>query len=91
MVNKMKDAKAVDNMSIKEENVFTDEEQLKAIKPQIASLAKEKATISNEVKEEVRKILNIYAPKGNPLKIEDIEKAKKCLEEIKNIKVEESN
>lgn len=89
LVNKMKDAKAVDNMSIKEENVFTDEEQLKAIKPQIASLAKEKATISNEVKEEVRKILNTYAPKGNPLKIEDIEKAKKCLEEIKNIKTEE--
>ncbi len=67
------------------------QEDISDIRKEIASLAKENAKINDNIKEQVKTILNTYAPKGNPLKIENLGQAKKCLEEIKNIKVEESN
>lgn len=86
IVNKMKAAKeTVNGMSTKPENVFADEENLKEVLTEIATLAKEKSAQSEEIKTQIKEVLAKYHPSGNPYKIEDIEVAKQCLDEIKNI------
>jgi uncharacterized protein (UPF0218 family) len=88
LVNKMKNAEQVVGTSTKAENVFADEESLKDITAEIASAAQTKAAISDDIKAKVKAILVKYHSSGNPHKIETIETAKACLEEINNIKGE---
>jgi len=60
-------------------------ETIKDVVADIVSLAKEKSATSAETKVKVKEILTKYHSSGNPNKIEDIEEAKKCLEEIGGI------
>lgn len=97
LVNKMKDAEEVSGTSTKSENVFIDEEKkksgnseiedIKIIKEQVVSLAKEKSAISEDVKTIVKEILAKYHTSGNPNKIEDIIELKKLLNELKDINI----
>jgi hypothetical protein len=64
-------------------------EDIKTVKTQVTTLAKEKSSISNEVKTSVKEILAKYHPSGNPNKIDDITKLKELLNELKNINVED--
>jgi len=105
LVNKMKDAKEVLGTSIKTENVFLDEEKkksdnanddpeipvedIKSVKTQVTTLAKEKSATSDEVKTTVKALLAEYHPSGNPNKIDDIEKLKELLAKLKKINVED--
>lgn len=66
--------------------IVKETETLREVNTKIANMAKEKATVSAEVKATVKTILAKYHTSGNPNKIEDIEQSKKCLEEINNIK-----
>lgn len=63
----------------------TKEETIVDVRKKVASEAQSKAKISPETKVQVKEILAKYHPSGNPNKIEDIEQAKLCLEEINNI------
>lgn len=63
----------------------TKEETIVDVRKKVASEAQSKAKISPETKVQVKEILAKYHPSGNPNKIEDIEQAKFCLEEINNI------
>lgn len=100
LVNKMKDAKGVSGTSTKNENVFLDEEKkenvetetlfdIKSLKTQIVTVAKEKSVVSEIAKTSVKELLAKYHPSGNPNKIDDIEQLKKLLEELKNLSVED--
>jgi hypothetical protein len=60
-------------------------EDVKSITRNIAEIAKEKAGESAETKAKVKEVLAKYHPSGNPNKIENINVAKQCLEEINNI------
>lgn len=57
-------------------------EELKAIKSEIIAIGKQKGGGSNE---KLTELLKSFVPSGNPNAIRDIEKAKECLEAIKNL------
>lgn len=62
------------------------DDDVKSVTSKIAVLAKEKAAISADVKADVKTVLAKYHVSGNPNKIEDIVEARKCYDEINNIK-----
>lgn len=64
-------------------------EDIKSLKTQVTTLAKEKSAIGEEVKTVVKELLAKYHPSGNPNKIEDVEKLKELLTELNNINVED--
>lgn len=74
----------INNMT-KEDSIEESESPLKALKTQVTTLAKEKSATSDEVKTIVKELLAKYHSSGNPNKIDDIEKLKELLEELKNI------
>lgn len=65
----------------------SEESEISVIRKKITGLAQTKAGVNDTVKGAVKEILAKYHSSGNPNKIEDIEEAKKCLDEINNIKV----
>ena len=60
-------------------------EDIKTVKTQVTTLAKEKSATSDEVKVKVKELLAKYHASGNPNKIDDIEQLKLLLVELKNI------
>jgi hypothetical protein len=62
-------------------------EDIKAVKTQVTTLAKEKSAISEDVKTIVKELLAKYHPSGNPNKIDDIEKLKELLSKLNNINI----
>ena len=64
-------------------------EDIKEVKRQVVSLAKEKSAISDNIKTTVKGILAKYHTSGNPNKIQDIEQLKLLLKDLNNINVED--
>lgn len=64
-------------------------EDIKIVKTQVTTLAKEKSATSADVKALVKELLVKYHPSGNPNKIDDIAKLKELLNKINNINMED--
>jgi GTPase SAR1 family protein len=84
LVNKMKNAVQVDKMSEKDENVFTDEEELKNTIAEISVLATRLATSKREA---VIEAIKKHHTSANYNGIKDITTAKAVLEELRNVEV----
>lgn len=82
VVNSMSEGLDVDGMNDKQENVFTDEDELANIKKDIVSVCKEKGGQTNSVL--MDKIVDIVGSR-NPNAVKDVDTANKLLDAIKKI------
>lgn len=84
VVNSMKDGVEADRLSIKEENIFDEEEELKDVLQEIHELA---TTIAKVNREAVIEAIKKHHSSANYNSIKDIEVARKVLEELQSINI----